>query len=520
MTRGQGGFSLPGVLAMLVVGLALAAAAYGSAAGGTRSSGQSRDGKQAYAAAEAGLNWYLSRLVYDNAFWMKCTSVAGPDAPVNDEWKPGTQTTDPRIWRALPDSSAEYTVELLAANGAQACSRANPAGTMIDAGTRAFRIRATGRFAGQKRSLVASFRRARFLDFLYLTEFETTDPLNYPVTRQAGVTENRTYALANCAGKLRPNRRTYQSSSDVGCTEIQFAAADVLAGPLRSNDSLMICGAATFGRTSADAIETSAAAPGYVKSPSGGCSASPRFRGTLRTGTSGVDMPESDAELQDAVQPAYRFTGTTTIVLKNTSIEVTGGGLSQRTTLPWPSNGLVYVQAGESCSSSQTPADMTYAAEPSGCANAYVSGTYGRNLTVASQRDVIVNGDVTEKAGADAVAGLIAGRFARVYHPVTRTPDSCDNAAGSLNDVTIEAAILAVSNSFTVDNYRCGPLGTLTVTGGIAQSYRGAVGTGATGYRKNYAYDDRFVYRNPPFFLEPSRAAWRIVRASEQSPAR
>jgi hypothetical protein len=36
---------------------------------------------------------------------------------------------------------------------------------------------------------------------------------------------------------------------------------------------------------------------------------------------------------------------------------------------------------------------------------------------------------------------------------------------------------------------------------------------------KDYTYDDRLRYREPPFFLEPVATAWRIVRQNEQVPA-
>jgi len=125
------------------------------------------------------------------------------------------------------------------------------------------------------------------------------------------------------------------------------------------------------------------------------------------------------------------------------------------------------------------------------------------------------------------VMGLIANNFVRVYHKVDRGSDgSCSgNSSGQMNDTTIEAAILSLRHSFMVDNYNCGDtLGTLTVTGAIAQKYRGPVGTGSggtasTGYVKNYVYDDRLRYRSPPYFLDPVVAAWRVVRNNEQVPA-
>ena len=92
-------------------------------------------------------------------------------------------------------------------------------------------------------------------------------------------------------------------------------------------------------------------------------------------------------------------------------------------------------------------------------------------------------------------------------------------------DYRIEAAMLALKDSFVVDNYQCGDaLGTLTVFGAIAQKFRGPVGTFSgtnlnSGYAKDYNYNDALRYRSPPYFLDPLQAAWRVVRANEQVPA-
>ena len=76
-----------------------------------------------------------------------------------------------------------------------------------------------------------------------------------------------------------------------------------------------------------------------------------------------------------------------------------------------------------------------------------------------------------------------------------------------------------------VDNYYCGgPLGTLSITGAIVQKYRGPVGTGGTtisnGYVKDYDYDDRLKYREPPHFLDPVQSSWKVLSQTEQVPAR
>ncbi len=94
-----------------------------------------------------------------------------------------------------------------------------------------------------------------------------------------------------------------------------------------------------------------------------------------------------------------------------------------------------------------------------------------------------------------------------------------------MSNPTIDAAILAINHSFIVDNWACGTsLGTLTVSGAIAQEYRGTVGThsGSTivsGYAKGYSYDYELRYHQPPFFLDPVQAGWGILQETEQVPA-
>jgi len=88
----------------------------------------------------------------------------------------------------------------------------------------------------------------------------------------------------------------------------------------------------------------------------------------------------------------------------------------------------------------------------------------------------------------------------------------------ALQDPEIDAAIFAVNDSFVVQNWAKGQTdrlgatgdpGVLTVFGTIAQENRGAVGTGSgsnpnTGYLKNYNYDSRLRYLEPPYFLNPT----------------
>jgi hypothetical protein len=151
--------------------------------------------------------------------------------------------------------------------------------------------------------------------------------------------------------------------------------------------------------------------------------------------------------------------------------------------------------------------------------SAYISGVSNTQVTVAAKDDVVVTGDLTlTSATGTNIIGLIAGNCVWVYHPLRNGTNT--NLLSSSSDVNnIQAAVLALRHSFVVQNWRSGAgLGTLNMTGSIAQSFRGAVGTsgGSTGYLKNYKYDSRLSYLQPPFFLTPTSSPWQVATVMDK----
>jgi hypothetical protein len=201
---------------------------------------------------------------------------------------------------------------------------------------------------------------------------------------------------------------------------------------------------------------------------------------------------------------------------------------------PWPENGLVYVHTStnpkEPCTYTfedkvAETDNKTEEEKEAHCGDVYVSGTYSKPLTIAGEENLTINGNIypTSVAGklgegeptGTATLGLIAGRYVRIYHPLTSTNcGSASNAAGSLKEPWIYAAILSTNHSFAVDNYECGAnLGNLNVYGAIAQRFRGIVGiVGGSGYIKDYKYDERLAVDEPPYFLNPINAGWEVSR--------
>ncbi|HWK27942.1 MAG TPA: hypothetical protein VNS09_15360 [Solirubrobacter sp.] len=542
--RAERGFSMfLAIMAMLLTAM-FVAAAFAAANGDLPVSGISKDRKSTYAAAEAGLNFYLNHLQQDSDYWTLCDQVPAPN---ESEPNPVSQQfdgvgSDKRRWRTIPGSSAQYTIEVLHTKNYTKCETdPKKQDSVIDLNSGTFKVRATGRpreSSTQRRAIVATFRRAGFLNFIYFTSYETLDP-------QAFSTKNaRDTAEANCANRYRKARE------GKNCTEIQFVSGDEIKGPLHTNDdSLLICGTPTFGRPGRiDTVEVTGDAPGYIKNGTS-CSASPTINSPTKkvsANSQPMEMPTSNEQLADVAESGGTvYFGKTIVRLKTTgTMDVTNynaAGVGTTTTnVPWPVNGVLYVRNNGACAT-DPPTAAAYN-EASTCGNIYVSGTYSRSLTIAAANDVIIAPTNTGKlhtgskdanlvkGDSDATLGLIANNFVRVWHPVTRSGTTCkDNVNTSadpvVTNVTIDAAVLSLQHSFIVDNYDCGKLGDLKVTGAIAQKYRGPVGTGSgtnptSGFLKDYTYDDRFRYRSPPYFMNPIDATWDVIRSHEQVPAR
>lgn len=304
------------VVTMGAVSLMLisSAAALQSVSGDQAPGRKDRDRKAAYAAAEAGLQIYVHRLLNDNTYWAQCDAVA--DDGINQPWAkpdraPGQpEPTDPRDWESLSDNSAQWTVEMVPVPGKPKCDKADPEGSMVAEGTPTFRVRVTGQSLldgkpiGAKRSLIATFKRKSFLDYIYFTDLEVTDPSIYvgylakgdetreragenpsttEPTKQRNIAEwggvacsqySYVKAVANKSdgaeyrmdqrflgtapsGGKRDVGTTSWTSWTTGCSEITFSTNDWIQGPMHTNDTSQICGSPRFGRKPTDVIEIS-----------------------------------------------------------------------------------------------------------------------------------------------------------------------------------------------------------------------------------------------------------------------
>jgi hypothetical protein len=533
--RSEEGFTLAvAVMAMFLIS-AVTAAALAATNGDLNLTRNDLDHKRAYEAAQAGVADYAYHLSTDTNYWAHCTSVPTPTA-VNQQGSTANR-------RSVAGSTEEsYAIELLPTAGHATCDTANPVASMLEpsgSNVGTFRIRSTGYSGNSKQSVVATYKRASFLDYVYFTQLETLDPVTYG--NQATIDGANT----QCTKTIQQGRYSAPIPNGGGlyCTLIFFKDGEQINGPLHTNDALVVCGTPTFGRTSADVVEVSSPPQGWYTgsqlNPPGGCgSGQPNFVGTFFTNAPVLTPPPTNGQLATIALPAYRYTGQTHICLSGSTMTV-GTSSCSGPPVSLPSNGVVYVANGVGCSSSYSPFTATYPTT-SGCGNVYVHGNYSGQLTIAAENDVIVDGNVTRDTGSNGMLGLIANNFVRIYHPVcpssnlgctTTTAQTargqCNsgvNGSGSLRNLRLDAAVLGISHSFIVDHYDCGAsLGTLTLNGDVSQKFRGPVGTfsGTTtvsGYSKNYNYDDRLRYMEPPHFLDPVQSAWHVQRETLDFP--
>ncbi|HVX32673.1 MAG TPA: hypothetical protein VHA80_05970 [Solirubrobacterales bacterium] len=553
---------------MTVIGITLlallAAVAVTAVSGSSKSTAGGLDRQQAYEAAVAGLHEYSFHLHERTDYWRYCTRgySAGEPIALNDEL-PVAQRVNANQRQVPGMPGARYELELLPANGAERCDPTNletATASMIEAQGAArgtFRIRSTGFADGKQVSVVATFHPESFLDYVYFTQRETSDPVTYgyqplieAADRQCSLTlqEGRTETeLTNAAGQplgatgkvLHEVRKQNwkgqwethwenpagEEESFQYCDTISFVAGDNIKGPMHTDDAFVMCNDPTLGRGSMDTIEVSAPEPGWYSTresflnSGSNCVGHPNFKGTFRPGSANIVPPASNQELETIVEPPFHYTGEVAICLEGPNMTVGRGKsctASQIYKGTQPPNGVVYVSS-EACTGAYSPFNLSYGTTVSACGNVNVKGKYAKPLTIAAANDVVITGAL-EREG-EGMLGLIANNFIRIYHPVQLgSGGTCSshsaNGSGSLPNLKIEAALLAIQHSFIVDNYNCGPqLGNLNVVGAIAQKYRGAVGTtGSTGYLKNYEYDERFKTTEPPYFIQPIESEWVIGR--------
>ncbi len=337
-------------------------------------------------------------------------------------------------------AKSEYAIQLIPAESSTEqypkCNSNHLVESMVEekgTATGTFRIESTGFSRGEQVSLVANFRNANFVSYVWYSVYETGDPALYGETPTG---EPATY-WDECGQfyGVRPGR----------CTKFNnyFISGESVNGPMHTQDHVGVCGSPVFGRTSSDRIEFGnggvSSGEGYSSESCGG-SASPEFKGThiAPDKVLPITPPPGDEELQHIVEPTYEYEGMTEIILQESTMTVKKHFKLNTVTnkleagevvegVAYPPSGVIYVAGSCRLYSPFGPLPGYNSAEGTSCGDAIVHGRYANSLTIAAQNDVIINGNITtplnseNKPNTNAMLGLVANNFVRVAHPVEET---------------------------------------------------------------------------------------------------
>lgn len=284
---------------------------------------------------------------------------------------------------------------------------------------------------------------------------------------------------------------------------IWFTSNDEFFGPVHTNDQMHISGDPVFHEEVSSGDDT---IDYYHGGPP---SDDPTFEMGVTLGASNIELPPNTDLLRAKGLEAdgLYFNGTAEIEMQvdagtgdgELRVRLNGGGAVD---YPLPANGVCYVNG-----------------------KVEIKGTLKGQLTVACDGDIeimdncLYDTDPRSDPSSTDLLGIVAdGDVYMDGNPYGANVDTADE--------TVMAAIMALDESFTVENFSSGsPRGNLVIYGGLIQYRRGPVGTFnpatqqiVTGYAKDYSYDPRLMDNPPPAFPttgEIDKISWREIDPSE-----
>ena len=290
------GIALVAVIGIGTVVMLLVATMVAIATSGARVTATDRDWNRAIAAAYAGVADYQSRLNADNTYGNYGQQYAPFSLASSSTFPKGVgsnpafnyQTGQPWVTVPTGDGSASGASFRYAVDNSKLSSQG------------VIRLQSTGRSGNTTRSVVANVRPDGFSNYLYFTNYESGDPT---VTNEKAVSGGTT----PCTSAYRP------VATSTSCDQIQFGSGDVLAGPVRSNDQIKVCGArfrstvqSVYGVTSSGCTNGT-----YASSPTTSSTLTPPATiGDLRDFTR-TDLPSTTNTVEKA---GCLYTGPTKIV--------------------------------------------------------------------------------------------------------------------------------------------------------------------------------------------------------------
>jgi hypothetical protein len=338
------GVALPTVFGLAMVMLMLVAGAMTVSTRGIVKTNTDEDFTAALAAAYAGVEEYQSRLANDSNY-QKFGNPAAPfsvssattlSLPTGANANPAFGIGTTGTWANIPD-------EPLADN----TPVQSPGWFRYEVSNKDYQdkgilhLRVTGRVGDVTRSIVADLKQTGFIDYLYFSNYETTDPA-YAANTAAGFTNCERYAYVSAVPARDPS----------DCGTIQFADADTFKGPVRSNDQLYICGT-TFEK---GVISSSTTNPIWKNACSG---TDPDFQSGAPVYGPPIGMPPTNSEMKkevrndlpsDVPRPGCLYTGPTIV-----KFETVGSATKMRVISPWTR----YTNVTGAAASASNPAGAT-----------------------------------------------------------------------------------------------------------------------------------------------------------------
>jgi hypothetical protein len=395
------GVALPVVFGLALVMLMFLAGAMTVSTRGIIKTNSDEDFTAALAAAYAGVEEYQSRLANDSNY----QKFGNPSAPFSSTSSttlslPSGANANPAFgigttgtWANIPDEPKTDGTPVQ-----------SPGWFRYEVSNKDYQdkgilhLRVTGRVGDVTRSIVADLKQDGFIDYLYFTNFEATDPA-YAANNAAGFNNCERFAYAG-----QVNGVSVPARNDSDCGTIQFAAADIFKGPVRSNDQLYICGTTyKMGVMAATPVGT----PTWENACTG---TNPHFDGGNPVAVKEIGMPPTNSDMKkevrndlpaDVPRPGCLYTGPTVI-----KFETVGTATKMRVISPWTKFTNV---TGSTSATATNPAGATNPAQCGlpGTADGQLGGKDGalidpleRNLIFVQNVPAVGAHDANAPAGA------------------------------------------------------------------------------------------------------------------------
>ncbi|MCZ6820727.1 MAG: hypothetical protein O7G31_14745 [Calditrichaeota bacterium] len=346
-----------------------------------------------------------------------------------------------------------------------------------------------------------------YRNFSWKTGFDSTDlsggdykvelrDVNFDTTFT--VRRVKLMAISNFAGRsdtvivvmAQPPFSNYASFNSSWPTNLYYGTGDTLWGPVHTNQKFGFAGYPVFYG------KVTSVAPNYkTLGPT-----DPQFLGGHQFGVDPIPLPDMSTGIGDLSSAAQN-----------------GGEVhNDNVWIKFKSNGTYQYRYGGYPANESNPNEWdgtstlsdfngTLMTNDGGGYDIHVKGVISGQLTILSDRDIYIEDDIVyaNDPRSDPASGDMLGLVAKNNVIVV------DNLANQ-TDVEIHGAIVALNQSFMVENYSAGgPRGTLTTFGSVVQDLAAPYGTGTmsgevwvitNGYQEKSIYDGRFLNIGPPVF--------------------